>query len=45
MAQFLYDRHSTNIHLNIVKRHIRLFPAISAPSKDGNGEETPVASG
>jgi len=24
MAQFLYDRHSTNVHLNIVKRHIRL---------------------
>ena len=24
MAQLLYDRHSTNVHLNIVKRHIRL---------------------
>jgi hypothetical protein len=24
MAQFLYDRHSTNVHLNIVNRHIRL---------------------
>jgi hypothetical protein len=24
MAQFLYERHSTNVHLNIVKRHIRL---------------------
>lgn len=24
MAQLLYERHSTNVHLNIVKRHIRL---------------------
>jgi hypothetical protein len=24
MAQLLYDRHSTNVHLNIVKRHIRM---------------------
>jgi hypothetical protein len=24
MAQLLYDRHSTNVHLNIGKRHIRL---------------------
>jgi hypothetical protein len=24
MAQLLYDRHSTRVHLNIVKRHIRL---------------------
>ncbi len=24
MAQFLYERHSTNVHLNIAKRHIRL---------------------
>ena len=24
MAQLLYERHSTNVHLNFVKRHIRL---------------------
>lgn len=24
MAQLLYEWHSTNVHLNIVKRHIRL---------------------
>jgi len=37
MAQLLYDRHSVNVHLNTVKRHIRLARQI-------NGAETLAAS-
>ncbi len=37
MAQLLYDRHSTKIHLNIVKRHMRLC-------RQFNGTENLVSS-
>lgn len=37
MAQLLYERHSVNVHLNTVKRHIRLARQI-------NGAETLAAS-
>ncbi len=35
MAQFLYERHSVNVHLNMVKRHIRLARQIKGAEELG----------
>ncbi|HZL09615.1 MAG TPA: hypothetical protein VFC65_06435 [Prolixibacteraceae bacterium] len=36
MAQFLYERHSTNVHLNAAKRHIRLARQINGAEEFAN---------